>query len=73
MLTLPLAAFTTASTIFCAPSAIVLGGLNREAALVQDFPAEVHVGALEADDERDLQAELLRRSDDAAGDDVALA
>ena len=55
----------TAATIFCAPSAIVVGGLDGEAALAQDLLAQLDVRAFEAHDERDLEAELLRRGDDA--------
>ena len=64
--------FATAATIFCAPSAIVVGGLNREAALAQDLAPELDVRAFEAHDERHLEPELLRRGDDARRDDVAL-
>src|SRR4051812_9668610 len=50
----------------------VLGGLDRKPAVSEDLFAELHVGALEAHDERHLETEILRRRDDAFGDDVAL-
>ena len=56
----------TAATIFCAPSAIDGGRLDGEPALVEDLAAQLDVRALEAHDERHLEAELLRRGDDAA-------
>src|SRR6478609_4512757 len=46
--------------------------LNGETALGQDLLAELHVGALEAHDQRHLEAELARGRDHAFGDHVAL-
>src|SRR5580658_638977 len=47
-------------------------GLDLEAALVQNLAPELHVRALEADDEGHFEPELFRGGDHPAGDDVAL-
>ena len=60
------------ATTFCAPSAMVLAAWMARPLSFEDLASELDVRALEPDDERHLQPELLRRRDDAVGDDVAL-
>src|SRR5690606_13456196 len=49
-----------------------IGGLDGEAAVVENLSTELDVRALEAHDQRHLEPELLRRGHDAFGDEVAL-
>jgi hypothetical protein len=63
----------------CPECTILVGGVVQaggrddvQAALVEHLLAELDVGALEADDQGDLEADLLDRRDDAGGDRVAL-
>src|SRR5262245_61267645 len=49
----------------------VVGREDRETRLGEDLLAEADIGALEAHHQRDMEADLARRGDDALGDDVA--
>src|SRR5690606_33613895 len=50
----------------------IVGGLDGQAAFVQDLLAQLGVRAFQTDDQRHLQAHFLHRRDNAFGDDVAL-
>ena len=62
----------TAATTFCGRIGQVVGGDDGEAAIGQDLLAEVHIGALEPDDQRHVQVQGLGRGHDPFRDHVAL-
>ncbi len=61
----------TALTIFCAASSRSSAGITLRPGFTDDFLAEFDIGAFEAHDQRNLEADFLDRGDHAFGDDVA--
>src|SRR6478672_3579966 len=50
----------------------IIGSRDGEAGFIEDFLAELDIGAFEAHDERHLEADFLNGGDNAFGDDVTL-